>query len=164
MDDSSDPDGLADVLYYSSDYSDGSQALNKIFAESDYVVCAAPLTPNTFHMIGKEQFSCMKQDGVFINVGRGPIVDEQAMIDALSLPIKERRLKGIALDVFETEPLPDSSPLWKMKPSQVLLSPHNMDQTDTFMHEATEFFLTENLPRFVRNLPVLNKVNPAEGY
>ena len=142
-------------------YGSDPASLSKLFAESDYVLCAAPLTPATKGMIGREQFdSITEKDGgtVFINVGRGPIVDEDEMIAAL----QDGRLKGAGLDVFATEPLSTDSKLWEL--DNVLLSPHNMDQTETFMHESTDFFVTEQLPRFVREEPVLNPVNPADGY
>jgi phosphoglycerate dehydrogenase-like enzyme len=139
-------------------YSNTRENLNKLFAESDYILCSAPLTPETKGLIGKEQFDHAKTDAVFINVGRGPVVDQDALIQAL----KDGKLKGAALDVFETEPLPESSELWDLP--NVLLSPHNMDQTATFMHEATEFFVEENLPRFLRGEILLNPVDPAAGY
>ena len=72
------------------------------------------------------------------------------------------KLKGAALDVFHQEPLPATSELWDLP--NVLLSPHNMDQTVTFMHEATEFFLNENLPRFICGEELLNPVDPNLGY
>jgi len=147
------PDPLIDECL-----SNTKENLNRIFATSDYILCAAPLTEETRGMIGKEQFDCAKEDAVFINVGRGPIVDENAMIDAL----RAGQIKGAALDVVAVEPLPKESPLWEMK--NVLLSPHNMDQTATFMHEATDFFVQEQLPRFVRDLPLLNKVIPKAGF
>jgi phosphoglycerate dehydrogenase-like enzyme len=71
-------------------------------------------------------------------------------------------LKGAALNVTTIEPLPQDSPLWTLE--NVLLSPHNMDKTETFMLEATEFFVQEQLPRFVRGLPLLNPVDPQAGY
>jgi len=80
------------------------------------------------------------------------------MIEAL----KNGNLKGAGLDVFSTEPLPATSELWKLE--NVLLSPHNMDATDTFMLEATQFFVEENLPRFLRGIPVLNVADKAAGY
>jgi len=147
------PDPLCDKVY-----SNTRENLNKLMGESDYILCSAPLTEETRGMIDKEAFEHAKEDAVFINVGRGPIVDENALIEAL----KNGKLKGAALDVFETEPLAESSELWNLP--NVLISPHNMDQTDTFMHEATQFFVEENLPRFVRGETLLNPVDPAAGY
>jgi len=114
------PDEFADEILDASTVS-----LNKVFAESDYIMCAMPLTPQTRGMIGTEQFELAKQGSVFINVGRGPVVDEPAMIEAL----KRGKLKGAALDVFAVEPLPESSELWDL--DNVLMSPHNMDFTET---------------------------------
>jgi phosphoglycerate dehydrogenase-like enzyme len=105
-------DPLVDIVY-----GNDTESLNRLFAESDYILCAAPLTPETRGMIGKEQFDNAKKDAVFINVGRGPIVDEDAMIDAL----KDGRLKGAGLDVVAVEPLPKESELWRL--DNVLLSP-----------------------------------------
>jgi phosphoglycerate dehydrogenase-like enzyme len=105
-------DPYCDVVYGSD-----KESLNRLFAESDYILCSAPLTPETQGMITKEQFDHAKEDAVFINLGRGPIVDENALIDAL----KDGRLKGAGLDVFATEPLPVASALWEL--DNVLLSP-----------------------------------------
>eukprot|EP00558_Chaetoceros_sp_UNC1202_P013878 CAMPEP_0197237318 /NCGR_PEP_ID=MMETSP1429-20130617/4182_1 /TAXON_ID=49237 /ORGANISM="Chaetoceros sp., Strain UNC1202" /LENGTH=217 /DNA_ID=CAMNT_0042696291 /DNA_START=147 /DNA_END=800 /DNA_ORIENTATION=- len=146
-------DPFCDDVYVSS-----RESLNRIMSESDYVLCAAPLTADTKGLIGQEAFKNAKMDSVFINVGRGPIVDESALIDAL----KDGCLKGAGLDVFATEPLPIESELWTL--DNVLMSPHNMDQTETFQQEATEFFLEENLPRFLRNKNLLNPVDAAAGY
>lgn len=134
-------------------YGDGKENLNRLFSESDYVLCSAPLTEETEKMIGKDQFDHAKEDCVFINVGRGPVVDEEALIEAL----KDGRLKGAGLDVFTKEPLDEDSELWTL--DNVLLSPHNMDQTDTFMLESTQFFVNENLPRFLHGETLLNPVN-----
>lgn len=135
-----------------------NDGMSRIFTESDYVLCALPLTKSTYRCIGESQFALCKPNCVFINVGRGPIVDEEALIAAL----QTKQLKGAALDVFAIEPLPISSPLWDM--DNVLLSPHNMDQTDTFLLESTTFFVEEQIPRFIRGLPLLNHVNPTLGY
>jgi phosphoglycerate dehydrogenase-like enzyme len=152
----SQPDEHVDIMY-------GPDHLDTIFADSDYVVCAAPLTTATHKMIGVRQFAMAKPGLVFINVGRGPVVDETALIAALERSMQdEGPLKGAALDVFEIEPLPLNSKLWEL--DNVLLSPHNMDKTDTFMHESTEFFVNEQLPRFVRGLQLYNEVDCAAGY
>ena len=105
-------DPYCDVVYGS-----GTDSLNQLFSESDYVLCSAPLTAETEKMIGKEQFDHAKDDCVFINVGRGPVVDEDALIEAL----KDGRLKGAGLDVFTKEPLDEDSELWTL--DNVLLSP-----------------------------------------
>ena len=135
-----------------------NDGMNRILSESDYVLCALPLTESTNRCIGAKQFALCKPNCVFINVGRGPIVDEDALIIAL----QTKRLKGAALDVFTIEPLPSSSPLWDM--DNVLMSPHNMDQTDTFLLESTTFFVEQQIPRFMRVLPLLNHVDPTLGY
>ena len=95
---------------------------------------------------------------MIINVGRGPIIDEMALVEALT----NRTIRGAGLDVTTVEPLPRDSPLWKL--DNVLLSPHNMDMTRTFMRESTEFFVNENLPRFVRGKTLLNPVDKSVGY
>lgn len=111
---SGETDPIASVVYETS-----KKGLKSIFSSCDYVLCAMPLTPETQGMIGKDEFDAAKDGAVFINVGRGPIVDEPEMIAAL----QDGRLKGVGLDVFATEPLPADSPLWNME--NVLLSPHS---------------------------------------
>jgi phosphoglycerate dehydrogenase-like enzyme len=144
--------------FISQVYGNGQESINTIMSTCDYVLISAPLTNDTKGMINKEAFQHARPNTVLINVGRGPIIDEVEMIKAL----KEHRIKGAALDVVSVEPLPVENELWKL--DNVLLSPHNMDMTETFLQEATEFFLTENLPRFVRGEPLLNPVNVAAGY
>jgi phosphoglycerate dehydrogenase-like enzyme len=133
-------------------------SLNELMSESDYIVCSAPSTVDTRGLVNADAFEHVKQDAVFINLGRGPVVDENALIKAL----KSGRLKGAALDVFQEEPLPPDNELWNLH--NVLISPHNMDQTSTFMHEATEFFVNENLPRFICGEELLNPVDIVAGY
>lgn len=149
----SENDPLCNVVYGT-----GKGSLNKLMSESDYIVCSAPSTVETRGMVDAAAFEAVKEDAVFINVGRGPVVDENAMIHAL----KSGKLKGAALDVFTEEPLPENNELWEL--NNVLLSPHNMDQTSTFMHEAAEFFVYENLPRFMCGRPLLNPVDKKLGY
>eukprot|EP01082_Thalassiosira_pseudonana_P014347 g13002.t1 g13002 contig7:650190-651360(+) len=144
-------DEYCDVMY-------GTDKLNTLMEESDYVLISTPLTEQTRNMISKEVLSNCKPSTVIINVGRGPIIDEEALIEAL----QNRAIKGAGLDVMTVEPLPKSSPLWKL--DNVLLSPHNMDMTLTFMRESTEFFVKENLPRWLRGMEVLNQVDKVAGY
>jgi len=136
----------------------GMEGLKDLMAKSDYILISTPLTEQTRGMISAEVLSQCQPSAVIINVGRGPIIDEEALIDAL----KNGTIKGAGLDVMTVEPLPKESPLWKM--DNVLLSPHNMDMTDTFMKESTEFFVRENLPRFVRGERLLNPVDKSAGY
>ena len=111
------PKKVSDDPYCHVVYGSDTESLNRLFAESDYIVCSAPLTSETRGMIGKEQFDNAKKDSIFINIGRGPIVDENALIDAL----KDGRLLGAGLDVFTTEPLPTSNELWEL--DNVIISP-----------------------------------------
>eukprot|EP00592_Proboscia_alata_P014362 CAMPEP_0194390062 /NCGR_PEP_ID=MMETSP0174-20130528/107800_1 /TAXON_ID=216777 /ORGANISM="Proboscia alata, Strain PI-D3" /LENGTH=365 /DNA_ID=CAMNT_0039182997 /DNA_START=8 /DNA_END=1105 /DNA_ORIENTATION=+ len=139
-------------------YGDDSDSLNTLMATSDYIVVSAPLTNKTKGMIGSEVLKHAKKDTVIINVGRGPIIDEDALIECLV----GRRIKGAALDVQSIEPLPADSLLWDL--DNVLLSPHNMDQTSTFLSEATAFFININLCLFSRDEELLNIVDVEAGY
>jgi phosphoglycerate dehydrogenase-like enzyme len=131
--------------------------LRELMAVSDDVAVALPLTPETHHLVGEAEIRGMKPASVFVNVGRGAVVDEAALVHALS----EGRIKGAALDVFETEPLPKESPLWGM--DNVLLSPHTADHTRTWLVDASHLFL-QNLDRFRRGEPLLTIVDKGAGY
>ncbi len=98
-------------------YGTDKESLNRLMSESDYIVCSAPSTVETRGMVNKDAFEAVKPNAVFINLGRGPVVDEEAMIEA----VKNGRLKGAALDVFKEEPLPKENELWSFE--NVLLSP-----------------------------------------
>ncbi len=124
---------------------------------SDYLVLAAPLTPETRHMLGKEELAAMRPGAVLVNVGRGALVDQAALVAAL----QEGAIRGAALDVFETEPLPPGDPLYGL--DNVLLSPHTADHTATWREEAMRCFL-ENLRRFRGGEPLLHVVEKAAGY
>jgi phosphoglycerate dehydrogenase-like enzyme len=123
----------------------------------DYVVVAAPLTAETRGMIGEAEFAAMKREAVVINVGRGPVIDEEAMVEALS----SGRIKGAALDVFQHEPLPDGHPFYKLE--NVLLSPHCADHTPDWLDNAMQFFIAQ-FDRFRRGEPLLNVVDKKLGY
>lgn len=118
--------------YCNKMYDRSAESLQQLMSESDYIVCSAPSTVETRGMISAQALAAVKPGAVFINLGRGPVVDDAALIQAL----KTRQLRGAALDVFSQEPLPADSPYWDL--DNLLISPHNMDQTATFMHEATE--------------------------
>lgn len=127
------------------------------FTDADYVVSVLPLTAETRHAMGNREFNAMKPTSVFINIGRGATVQESALITAL----EQKRILGAGLDVFEVEPLPGDSPLWRM--DNVLLSPHSADHTATWEHDSAEFFV-ENFNRFAAGEPLENIVNKETGY
>jgi phosphoglycerate dehydrogenase-like enzyme len=135
----------------------GPGGLLEMIAQCDYVVVTAPLTPETRGMIGAREFAAMKPGAVIVNVGRGPVIDEPAMIDALT----EKRISGAALDVFTTEPLPSGHPFFQLE--NVLLSPHSTDHTHGWLERAMQFFLTQ-FERFSKGEPLLNVVDKKRGY
>jgi phosphoglycerate dehydrogenase-like enzyme len=126
-------------------------------AASDYVMVAAPLTPETRGLIGAAQIAAMKPNAVIINVGRGAIIDEAALITAL----ENNRIRGAALDVFTVEPLPPGHPFYRLK--NVLLSPHTADHVEDFVHLAAECFL-ENMKLYRAGQPLQNIVDKKAGY
>jgi phosphoglycerate dehydrogenase-like enzyme len=129
----------------------------EMMARCDYIVATAPLTDETRHMISDAEFAVMKSTAVVINVGRGPVIDEAALVRALTA----KRIKGAALDVFEREPLPAGHPLYKLE--SVLLSPHCADHTADWQDSAMRFFL-DQYRRFERGEPLANIVNKRLGY
>jgi phosphoglycerate dehydrogenase-like enzyme len=131
--------------------------LRELMAASDYVVVVTPLTAQTRGLVGAEEISAMKPGGVLINVGRGPVVDEAALIRAL----QSGAIRGAALDVFDTEPLPPEHPFWGMP--NVFLSPHTADRVEGFLVPAFDCFL-ENLNRFVAGSTLINIVDKQAGY
>lgn len=129
----------------------------KMIERCDYVVITAPLTPETRGLIGEAEIAAMKPEAVIINVGRGPVIEEDALISALS----EKRIKGAALDVFHREPLPSGDPLYSLE--NVLFSPHCADHTPVWLDNAMELFL-ENLERYREGTPLHNVVDGTRGY
>jgi phosphoglycerate dehydrogenase-like enzyme len=111
--------------------------LDDLLAESDYVCIAVPHTPQTERMIGSEQFALMKESAFIVNIARGGIIDEDALINALS----ERRIAGAGLDVFTYEPLPEDSPLCEL--DNVIMSPHIGGGSGTSRALELEAALTE---------------------
>ncbi|WNG26268.1 D-2-hydroxyacid dehydrogenase [Cystobacter fuscus] len=130
---------------------------HEMIAASDYLLLALPHTSGTHRLMGAPELGAMKPGAVLINIGRGSTVDEQALVKAL----EEGRLRGAALDVFETEPLPPEHAFWRL--DNVLLSPHCADQTPTWREDAVALFL-KNLERFEKGEPLLNVVDKAAGY
>ena len=135
------------------------EQLNEMLSEIDVLVAAAPLTPETRHMISDRQFQAMKPSAIVINVGRGPVVDEEALIRAL----QEKQIGGAALDVFENEPLPAESPLWDMQ--NVLISPHCTDRTrePDWLDLSMQLFV-ENFQRYMEGRELLNVIDKRAGY
>lgn len=131
--------------------------LREMLQGCDYVIVAAPLTPETFHMIGEPELAAMKSSGVLINVGRGPVIDEPVLIRFLV----EGRIKGAGLDVFEHEPLHAGHPFYRLE--NVLLSPHCADHTGDWLDQAMRFFLKQ-YRRFELGQPLENIVNKRLGY
>jgi D-2-hydroxyacid dehydrogenase (NADP+) len=128
-----------------------------LLAESDYVVLAVPLTPQTQNLIAAPQLALMKPSACLINVGRGPVVDENALVDAL----RAGRLRGAALDVFAQEPLAADSPLWDLE--NVLITPHTAGLSERYWERQYEL-LKDNLQRFHAGSPMLSIVDKVRGY
>ena len=131
--------------------------LDRLLAEADFVVVALPATPETKGMFTPREIKTMKDSACFINIARGNLVNESHLIDALQTNL----IKGAALDVFATEPLPEISPFWSMK--NVIISPHNAPITPRYL-DLTVNFLAENLARFVSQKPLLHVVDKHIGY
>jgi phosphoglycerate dehydrogenase-like enzyme len=131
--------------------------IRTMLSQCDYVVVAAPLTPETRGMIGPREIEAMKANAVVINVGRGPVIDEQALIAAL----RSGSIRGAALDVFDEEPLPEDHPFWTMP--NVLLSPHTADHTKAWVELAMQMFV-RNFDHFIKGEPLENVVDKRAGY
>jgi phosphoglycerate dehydrogenase-like enzyme len=133
------------------------EKLREMLSVSDYVLISTPLTPETKGMIADAELRAMKSSAVLINVGRGPVIVESALIAAL----EQRRIRGAALDVFDREPLPEGHPFWRL--DNVLLSPHSADHTIGWEQLAMQIFV-ENFERFRNGEPLTNVVNKKAGY
>jgi len=131
--------------------------LDHLLEQSDYVVLCVPLTPETQHLIGESQFRKMKPNAKIINVARGQVIDQDALIRAL----KKGTIAGAALDVTEPEPLPAESELWDLP--GVIITPHISGSIDNYVGRANEVF-TDNLRRYLAGEPLNNLVDPELGY
>ncbi len=131
--------------------------LPELLAASDFVVLTLPLTSETAGMIDAEALEQMRGDAWLINVSRGAIVEEEALLAAL----REGRIGGAALDVFEREPLPEDSPFWDAP--NVIVTPHNSWSTPHMRRREAELFL-DNLRRHLQGEPLHNVVDKALGY
>ena len=135
----------------------GPEELDNLLNSSDYVVIAAPLTPRTRKLINRDRLQQIKPDACLINISRGALVDEGALAEAL----ERHQIGGAALDVFEKEPLPQDSTLWKTP--NVLITPHTAALTDK-LWERHYVLIAENLRRFLAGAPLLNVVDKTRGY
>jgi glyoxylate/hydroxypyruvate reductase len=123
----------------------------------DILVLCSALTPETEGIIGRAEFALLGEHAIVVNIGRGQLVDEEAMIEAL----RARRLGAAVLDVARVEPLPQDSPLWDL--DNVLISPHSASTFATENAALVELFL-ENLQRFRSGAPMRNRYRPERGY
>jgi phosphoglycerate dehydrogenase-like enzyme len=131
--------------------------LDEALAQSDFVVLAAPLTPETRGLMNAARLAKMKTDACLINVGRGPLIDEAALAKAL----REHKIPGAALDVFEKEPLPSDSPLWDLE--NLLITPHTAGLTEKLWERHYQL-IAENLRRYLAKQPLLAVVDKKRGY
>lgn len=144
-----------DTEYFSKCYP--MSELEDHMGELDVVVVTLPHTEKTHQFINKERIELMKDDAILINVSRGANIDEQALIDAL----KRDKFLGVALDVFETEPLDENSPLWEM--DRVYFSPHNSWVSD-MKNERRFRIIYKNMKNYIEGNPLMNIVNIERGY
>ncbi|MDR3748398.1 MAG: D-2-hydroxyacid dehydrogenase [Acidobacteriota bacterium] len=140
----------ADVVY-------GYDELSIALAVADFVVLAAPVTPKTHHLMNAERLAQLKPDAYLINVGRGVLIDEDALVTAL----RAKSFAGAALDVSTEEPLPQDYPLWAME--NVFITPHIAGLTDKMWERHYQHY-TENLRRFLAGEPLLWAVDKEKGY
>ncbi|MET2828241.1 D-2-hydroxyacid dehydrogenase [Mesorhizobium shangrilense] len=129
----------------------------ELWARADFIVCCVPLLETTRGLVDRQAFSAMKPTAVLIDVSRGGVVEEAALVEAL----EARRLRGAALDVFATEPLPADHPLWGY--DNVIITPHCSSVYDGWDVKSVRMF-AENLARYRRGEPLENVVDPTRGY
>lgn len=143
------PAGVGEVL--------PTSRLLDLLRQSDYVVLSAPVTPETTGMIGRKQLEAMKPKACLVNVGRGQLIDEAALVEAL----RGRKISGAALDVFSQEPLPPDSPLWDLE--DVLITPHTAGMAEKLWERQYALF-SENLRRYLSGQPLRALVDKHAGY
>lgn len=146
-----DPHGRIPVQWFER------QDLFDLLRQSDFVLLATPLTSQTRLMIGEDELRSMKPTAFLINIARGELIDETALVKAL----RDKWIAGAGLDVFTEEPLPRMSPLWHL--DNVIISPHVSAATPHYDDRAVELF-AENLRRYLHGEPLLNLVDYNAGY
>lgn len=132
-------------------------ALDPLLEESDVVMLAVPLSDATHHLIGAEELARMKDDAYLINLARGPVVDQEALVEAL----RDGRLGGAGLDVTDPEPLPADSPLWDM--ANVLITPHMTPKLPDRTQRSIDV-IVDNIGRYRRGEPLRNALTPDDLY
>ncbi len=144
------PVEAVDIMY-------GFDQLDQALSATDFVVLAVPVTPRTHHLMNAERLARLRSEAYLINVGRGVLIDEPALIEALRV----KSFAGAALDVTTEEPLPRDSPLWGME--NVLITPHIAGLTRQMWERHYSHF-AENLRRFLRGEPLASVVDKQRGY
>jgi len=134
-----------------------SEELNEMLPLADFVVICLPLTKETHHLFSREKFNRMKPTAVLMNIGRGAIVNEKELIEALL----QKTIAGAALDVQETEPLPPDSPLWAME--NVVITPHHSPSSEKYMDRAIDLFCL-NLQAYLKGERLPNLIDKTAGY
>ncbi len=143
------PDGVDEIL--------PPERLGELLGRSDIVVLSAPVTAATRGLIGRRELAQMKAGAFLVNIGRGQLVDDAALVDALT----SRHLGGAALDVFAHEPLDPASPYWDLP--NVIITPHTSGAMEDYWATLVALF-ADNLQRFERGAPLLNVVDKSAGY
>ncbi|MGH9569348.1 MAG: D-2-hydroxyacid dehydrogenase, partial [Candidatus Angelobacter sp.] len=142
--------GAADAVF-------SAAQIDEVLPQADYVLLCTPVTPATASIINAARLSRMKPDSYLINVGRGPLIDQVALLEALD----GNRIGGAALDVFVEEPLPASSPLWSLE--NLLITPHTAAVTERLWERHYDL-IVDNMNRFIAGQPLLNTVDKRRGY
>jgi D-3-phosphoglycerate dehydrogenase len=127
--------------------------LSTLLREAQFITLHVPPTPETQHLIGAEQFALMRGDAYLVNTARGSVVDQKALVEAL----REKRIAGAALDVYEVDPLPSNSPLLDLE--NVILTPHQAGMIRDVADVSCRL-VTMNLGRFLRGEAFENLINP----
>lgn len=135
----------------------GMEDLPNLWGQADFIVTCVPLLDSTRGIVGPDAFDKMKDTAVIIDVSRGGVIDENSLIDALT----NKRIRGAALDVFMTEPLPSDHALWDL--NNVIITPHCSSVYDGWDLKSVEMF-SENLTRYRKGEAINNIVNPERGY
>ena len=128
-----------------------------LLEKSDFVVLTIPLTSATNKLIGEKELSQMKSSAYLINISRGGIVDEAALVKSL----EGKRIAGAGLDVFAIEPLPPDSRLWDL--GNVIISPHASGGMEDYMVQAVDIFI-KNLKRYLQGKKLINVIDKKNGY